>query len=408
MSPGDRSAKTKREVLPVVSTRGQRRHVRPHRSADRPRPRCDTNVCSISWPPWASPWRSGGRRPTTTAASPCSSPRRSSSTATSASGSTGASSSSTSTPGESSTRCRPRRTCRSASPSTPTGGAATPASYCFARPTHEYLGLGIGEDFERKLVVKVNAVERVRAELRSPRWHGDHIAMGTNTDPYQRAEGRYHLTRGIVEALGRRPQSLLHPHQVDADPARPRPPRRRRERAPTCTATSPSARSTKTCGRRPSRGRPIPGAGSRPCAGSTTPASPPGSSWRPIIPGLVGRTRAARRGRHGLRGGRGHLRDPHPPASASGGEGALPRLREGASSRASRRPGPPLRPFRLSPPRRAGGHRRRVSTPWWHPNAAVAAAPTPSATRRRRPAPRPDRGTGPPSPVEQLPLFPPA
>ncbi|MGH9073505.1 MAG: Rv2578c family radical SAM protein [Acidimicrobiales bacterium] len=73
---------------------------------------------------------------------------------------------------------------------------------CFARPTHEWLGLGIGEDFERRIVVKVNAVERVTAELASRRWGGDPIAMGTNTDPYQRAEGRYRLTRGIVEALG--------------------------------------------------------------------------------------------------------------------------------------------------------------------------------------------------------------
>jgi len=90
-------------------------------------------------------------------------------------------------------------------------GCSHACVYCFARPTHEYLGLGVGEDFERKLVVKVNAVERVRAELRSPRWRGDHIAMGTNTDPYQRAEGRYHLTRGIVEALGeaRNPFSIL-------------------------------------------------------------------------------------------------------------------------------------------------------------------------------------------------------
>jgi DNA repair photolyase len=90
-------------------------------------------------------------------------------------------------------------------------GCSHACTYCFARPTHEYLGLGIGEDFERKLVVKVNAVERVRAELRSPRWGGDHIAMGTNTDPYQRAEGRYHLTRGILEALGeaRNPFSIL-------------------------------------------------------------------------------------------------------------------------------------------------------------------------------------------------------
>jgi len=90
-------------------------------------------------------------------------------------------------------------------------GCSHACVYCFARPTHEYLGLGIGEDFERKLVVKVNAVERVRAELRSPRWRGAHIAMGTNTDPYQRAEGRYHLTRGIVEVLGeaRNPFSIL-------------------------------------------------------------------------------------------------------------------------------------------------------------------------------------------------------
>ncbi len=72
---------------------------------------------------------------------------------------------------------------------------------CFARPTHEYLGLNIGEDFDRRIVVKVNAVERVRAELADHRWRGEPIAMGTNTDPYQRAEGKYRLTRGIVDAL---------------------------------------------------------------------------------------------------------------------------------------------------------------------------------------------------------------
>jgi DNA repair photolyase len=81
-------------------------------------------------------------------------------------------------------------------------GCSHACVYCFARPTHDYLGLGIGEDFDRRIVVKVNAVERVRGELRSPRWSGEHIAMGTNTDPYQKAEGKYHLTRGLVEALG--------------------------------------------------------------------------------------------------------------------------------------------------------------------------------------------------------------
>jgi DNA repair photolyase len=81
-------------------------------------------------------------------------------------------------------------------------GCSHACTYCFARPTHEYLGLDIGADFERRLVVKVNAVDRLRAELRSPRWAGDHIAMGTNTDPYQRCEGKYRLTRGLIEVLG--------------------------------------------------------------------------------------------------------------------------------------------------------------------------------------------------------------
>lgn len=90
-------------------------------------------------------------------------------------------------------------------------GCSHSCAYCFSRPTHAYLNLNMGEDFERKLVVKVNAVEKVRAELRSSRWKGDLIAMGTNTDPYQRAEGKYHLTRGIVQALGeaRNPFSIL-------------------------------------------------------------------------------------------------------------------------------------------------------------------------------------------------------
>jgi len=74
-------------------------------------------------------------------------------------------------------------------------------TYCFARPTHTYLGLNAREDFEREIVVKVNAPELVRAELGRRRWGGDHVALGTNTDPYQWVEGRYRLTRGIWEAM---------------------------------------------------------------------------------------------------------------------------------------------------------------------------------------------------------------
>ena len=90
-------------------------------------------------------------------------------------------------------------------------GCSHACVYCFARPTHEYLGLNAGEDFERRIVVKVNAVERLRAELAPGRWGGDHIAMGTNTDPYQRCEGKYRLTRGIVQELSaaRNPFSIL-------------------------------------------------------------------------------------------------------------------------------------------------------------------------------------------------------
>jgi DNA repair photolyase len=73
--------------------------------------------------------------------------------------------------------------------------------YCFARKTHEYLDLDAGADFDSKIVVKVNAAELVRKELAAPRWRGQHIAMGTNVDCYQRAEGRYELMRGILAAL---------------------------------------------------------------------------------------------------------------------------------------------------------------------------------------------------------------
>ena len=72
---------------------------------------------------------------------------------------------------------------------------------CFARPTHKYLDFNAGRDFEREIVVKVNAPELLRTELGRPSWKGEHVALGTNTDPYQWVEGRYQLMRGIWEAL---------------------------------------------------------------------------------------------------------------------------------------------------------------------------------------------------------------
>jgi DNA repair photolyase len=90
-------------------------------------------------------------------------------------------------------------------------GCSHACSYCFARPTHTFLEMDAGRDFETKLVVKVNAAEVLRRQLASTRWKGETVAMGTNTDPYQRAEGRYRLMPRIVEALRdyRNPFSIL-------------------------------------------------------------------------------------------------------------------------------------------------------------------------------------------------------
>ncbi len=83
----------------------------------------------------------------------------------------------------------------------PYRGCSHGCSYCFARNTHTYLDLDSGQDFNSKIVVKVNAAELARRELGAPRWPGEHVAMGTNVDCYQRAEGRYALMPGIITAL---------------------------------------------------------------------------------------------------------------------------------------------------------------------------------------------------------------
>ncbi|HVE76635.1 MAG TPA: Rv2578c family radical SAM protein [Actinomycetota bacterium] len=93
----------------------------------------------------------------------------------------------------------------------PYRGCSHACRFCFARPTHTYLDFNAGEDFDKKIVVKVNAVDLVRRELRKKSWGGEQIAMGTNTDPYQRAEGHYKLMRGILGELNsaRNPYSIL-------------------------------------------------------------------------------------------------------------------------------------------------------------------------------------------------------
>jgi DNA repair photolyase len=83
----------------------------------------------------------------------------------------------------------------------PYRGCSHACVYCFARNTHTYLDLDAGHDFDSQIVVKINAPDLLRRELKAPRWAGEHIAMGTNVDCYQRAEGKYRLMPGIITAL---------------------------------------------------------------------------------------------------------------------------------------------------------------------------------------------------------------
>ena len=93
----------------------------------------------------------------------------------------------------------------------PYRGCSHSCVYCFARSTHTYMDMNAGRDFETKIVVKVNAPQVLRRELRAKKWKGEPIAMGTATDPYQRAEGKYKLMRGILGELieVRNPFSIL-------------------------------------------------------------------------------------------------------------------------------------------------------------------------------------------------------
>lgn len=83
----------------------------------------------------------------------------------------------------------------------PYRGCTHACHYCFARAFHTYLDMGVGEDFSTKIVIKTNVVEMLRRELASPKWDGEAVAMGTATDPYQHCEGRYRLTRRVLEAF---------------------------------------------------------------------------------------------------------------------------------------------------------------------------------------------------------------
>lgn len=78
-------------------------------------------------------------------------------------------------------------------------GCSHACTYCFSRPTHEYLGFGAGTDFERKIVVKIHAPELLRRELMKPAWKGEEIVFSFTSDPYVPLEAHYKLTRKCLE-----------------------------------------------------------------------------------------------------------------------------------------------------------------------------------------------------------------
>jgi hypothetical protein len=97
----------------------------------------------------------------------------------------------------------------------PYRGCCHGCSYCYARPTHEYLGLSAGLDFESKILVKERAPELLRRELSSPRWQPTVLSVSGITDPYQPVEKRLRITRRCLEVLAefrnpRSPNYLTH------------------------------------------------------------------------------------------------------------------------------------------------------------------------------------------------------
>lgn len=93
----------------------------------------------------------------------------------------------------------------------PYRGCEHGCAYCYARPTHEYLGFSSGLDFETRILVKEKAPELLRRELSSPRWRPQALALSGVTDPYQPVERRLRLTRRCLEVLAecRNPVSLV-------------------------------------------------------------------------------------------------------------------------------------------------------------------------------------------------------
>ena len=176
----------------------------------------------------------------------------------------------------------------------PYRGCSHACVYCFARPTHTYLDMDAGRDFEQQIVVKVNVPEVLRAELSRPSWTHEHVAMGTNTDPYQWVEGRYRLMPRDLGRAARHGDAVLRADEVPAAAARPPAAAGdrsgdRRVREP----LGPDPRREGVAGDGAPHAQPA-----RPARGrrrSTRPASPRGSSSRRSCPGSTTRPSRSRR-----------------------------------------------------------------------------------------------------------------
>ena len=267
--------------------------------------------------------------------------------------------------------------------------------YCYARKSHSYLELDTGADFDTKVVVKVNAPELVRKKMASPSWQGEHIAMGTNVDCYQRAEGRYQLMPGIIGALkdAANPFSILTKGTLilrDIDLL-----------AEAAEVTDVGLNVSvgfidKELWRSVEPGTPAPARRLEACAAlnerglALRRAHGAGGAVPVRLP------RPARRGRQPDRGGRRHARDAHRAAPAPGHPGVVLPLAGGPSPRPGRPVPRPVRPERLRPeglpgqdrrpgPRARGQARHRPAEARLRPRPATGArARGPAAPRRLR------------------------
>ena len=112
----------------------------------------------------------------------------------------------------------------------PYRGCFHACAYCYARPSHEYLSLGAGTDFDRKIVVKLKAAELLRAAFAKKSWRKETVVFSGVTDCYQPLEASYRLTRACLEVCVAHANPVGDHHQVGADRAR----RRRADRARAC------------------------------------------------------------------------------------------------------------------------------------------------------------------------------